>query len=123
MDTNPKPTQNSGPLIERVASAFLRRDWATATVELVLIVVGILIAIEVDRWNTARIERGQESFYVEWIASSLDRSISLGERSIASGEKSISSATWVYDKIHSCDLPDDEAALFAERLVSIGPWA
>lgn len=122
METDTKPRQDSGLLILRIASAFLHRDWTTVFVELVLIVLGILVALEVDRWNTKRIEKDQEAFYVAWIADSLDGTIDRGKRAIKHGESSIESATWVHDRLQDCDLADDEAALFAERLLSIGPW-
>ncbi|MGH8041900.1 MAG: hypothetical protein ACREPN_07650 [Rudaea sp.] len=39
-------------------------DWTAAIIELVIVVVGILIALQVSNWNQARLDRGRaESYY------------------------------------------------------------
>lgn len=49
----------------------VRRHWAKPTVELILIVVGILIALGIDSWLADRADRRHERVYLELLARDL----------------------------------------------------
>jgi hypothetical protein len=122
MAENDTSTQRSRLVFGRLARGFLHRDWATVIIELILIVLGVLIAIELDRWNTERVKVAQEDFYVEWISTSLGESVARGERSLVYLGESIEAAMWVADRLYACDLPASDYQMFADRLLAIGPW-
>ena len=73
--------------IRRTTRAVLARDWTAVVVELVLVVAGILIAIEVDRWNALRVAEHKESYYVEWLLEALDESIELTDKAVLDLER------------------------------------
>ncbi len=52
-------------ILRRIASALKRQDWAVVLVEFALVILGVLIALQVNNWNEARKERNLESAYLE----------------------------------------------------------
>jgi len=59
-------------IFSRIAVALRRQDWLAFAIELVLVIVGILIALQIDNWNTTRKERDEERQYLAAIASELE---------------------------------------------------
>lgn len=51
-------------LLRRIAEAFRARNWSIAALEIVIVVVGIFLALQVDSWNEERKDRIDESEYV-----------------------------------------------------------
>ncbi len=59
--------------IMRLAARLRSYDWTAATIELVIVVVGILIALQVSNWNENRVDRARaDSFYRRLHAELLD---------------------------------------------------
>jgi len=46
-------------ILARLAKSLRRQDWTTFAIEFVLVIAGVLIALEVDNWNQERVEAGQ----------------------------------------------------------------
>ncbi|MEJ2127431.1 MAG: hypothetical protein P8X81_01140 [Woeseiaceae bacterium] len=52
-------------IIGRIANALKRQDWSTFLVEILIVVIGILIGLQVDDWVTARQDRQDERQFLE----------------------------------------------------------
>lgn len=57
--------------IKSVAVRLREQDWFAVVIELVVVVVGILIALQLDQWADARKERAQERVYLERLRDDL----------------------------------------------------
>ena len=55
--------------------------------EIILVVVGILIALQINNWNTHRIERAKEDSYLINLQEDLDNQLQLIERSLMGEEQ------------------------------------
>ena len=62
-------------LLRRIASALNRQDWATVIIELVLVIAGVLIALQVDNWNDSRENRVLERQYLGRLLDDLNGTI------------------------------------------------
>ncbi|GEM_PF-837000 len=62
-------------LTGRIVAAFKRQDWLTVLVELVLVIVGILIALRVDQFADDRRVDAQEINFLKLVRSDLERDI------------------------------------------------
>ena len=51
-------------IIRRFAEALRRQDWATVTVELTVVVVGVIVGLQVNNWNHGRQEQALEQEYL-----------------------------------------------------------
>lgn len=70
-------------MIRRRFIANLRaQDWTAVCIDLVIVVVGILLALQISEWNQAREDRARERTYLTRIAAELEQSVRDIERSI-----------------------------------------
>jgi len=62
-------------IIKRVINQFRAQDWAALVSELVIVVVGIFIAIQADRWWEQQDELQQEQQYIARLTKDIERDI------------------------------------------------
>ena len=67
-------------ILRELADAMREQNWFTVFVELVLIVAGVFLGIQVSSWNEERIERQQEALVLERIARDLQMGIEILHR-------------------------------------------
>ena len=60
-------------VIQRIISRFRAQDWTALVSELVIVVVGIFIAIQADRWWEQQDDLRQEQLYIERLAEDIGR--------------------------------------------------
>ena len=58
-------------ILRRLAEGVRQQDWFTVVVEVLIVVVGIIIGLQVDDWNEARKERAEERLLLERIRDDL----------------------------------------------------
>lgn len=58
-------------ILRRIANRMKQHDWAAVAIELVLVIVGVFIGIQVSNWNDARKERALEAVYLDRIAGDI----------------------------------------------------
>lgn len=59
--------------LKRASNKLIDLNWVSLGVELMLIVVGILLALAIDDWASDRDKRGAEQVYLELLVRDLDR--------------------------------------------------
>lgn len=67
-------------VLQRLANALARRNWSTLIIEVLVVVVGIFIGLQVDDWNTARQDRNDEQIYLQRLHDDMLLAESLSER-------------------------------------------
>jgi hypothetical protein len=60
-------------ILSNLATGLKQRDWGTVAVEVLIVVVGIFIGLQVDDWNQARIDRADIAEYMERVQGDLNR--------------------------------------------------
>ncbi len=60
-------------ILGNLATGLKKRDWETVVMEILIVVVGIFIGLQVDDWNQARIDRADIAEYLERIQKDLKR--------------------------------------------------
>lgn len=58
-------------ILRRIANAIGQQNWFTVFIELMVVVVGILIAVQIDDWNNDRKDRAREAQYLAQILADL----------------------------------------------------
>ena len=67
-------------LIRRIATAFRNQDWATVTIEFMVVVAGIFVGLQADSWNTERTDRIREQVILEQLHSDFTaNAVSIGK--------------------------------------------
>jgi len=62
-------------LLKKLANGFRRQDWFTVCIELLVLVVGIFLGLQVDDWNQRRLDRIEEQYYLERLGRDFERSL------------------------------------------------
>jgi len=62
-------------IIRRFTENFRRQDWFALFMDLLIVVVGIYLGLQVDAWNTARQDKVTEREYLERLLADMDESI------------------------------------------------
>jgi len=52
-------------ILRRLASAFRKQDWATVSVEIAIVMIGIFLGLQVNGWNQSRIDRADEAVFLQ----------------------------------------------------------
>ena len=60
-------------ILSNLATGLKQRDWGTVAVEVLIVVVGIFIGLQVNDWNQARIDRADIAEYMERVQGDLNR--------------------------------------------------
>lgn len=60
-------------ILRRLADSIRQQDWFTVFLELVIVVIGILVALQVDNWNQERHARGEAAILRQQIIHDLYR--------------------------------------------------
>lgn len=60
-------------ILDSLAGGLMQRDWGKVLLEVLIVVVGIFIGLQVDDWNQARIDRADIAEYLERIQKDLKR--------------------------------------------------
>ncbi len=62
-------------LLRRLAEAIRKQNWFTVIIEVLIVVVGIFIGLQVDGWNELRKERNLERRYLERLVEEISQDI------------------------------------------------
>ena len=62
-------------ILRRLAVAIRDQSWFTVAIEVLIVVVGIIIGLQVDGWNETRKDRIIEHRYLERLSEELDQDI------------------------------------------------
>lgn len=52
-------------IFRRLSSAFRKQDWATVSVEIAIVMMGIFLGLQVNGWNQSRIDRAEEAVFLQ----------------------------------------------------------
>jgi len=62
-------------ILGRLASGLKKHDWSTVVLEVLIVVVGIFIGLQVDDWNQARQDRSDIALYLHRIHEDLQKDV------------------------------------------------
>jgi len=62
-------------ILQKIARAIREQDWFVVVIELLVVIVGLMMAFQLDRWRETLDERRQEKDYIERLASDIGADI------------------------------------------------
>jgi hypothetical protein len=102
----------------RIAGSLLDRRWVHFAIELVLVVVGILIALAIDGWSDEREQRRSEQAYLELLARDLGQIESQLQQQIDFETSMANTSVAAYDLIQNLD-PAGHSDQIGKMLVAV----
>lgn len=85
--------------INRLASALRRQDWPTVIIEFLLVVLGVLLALQLDNLNEERKDRAVFQHYLEQLQADLESDIQRAEWRIETTRDQDEAATYLLSVI------------------------
>ncbi len=100
-------------IIRRFSQNIRRQDWFALFLDLLIVVVGIYLGLQVDAWNSARQDRATEREYMERLLADMEESIVAQKNAMDSNDAGITAMDYILDKLNagSIDGFDKEKAL------------
>ena len=106
-------------LLKRLAQGIYSRDWFTVFVELMVLIVGVFLGLQVDDWNQRRLDRIEEQYYLDRLSRDLERSLSAQEMLLEDAWTNFEDALAIQKVLEARELGDMTPREFKERIGSI----
>ena len=95
-------------ILRKLAESIRQQNWFTVLVEILIVVIGIFVGLQVDDWNRTRIQLSEESEYLTRLSDDLNESIEGTKFDIAWMSKSATLGNQVARSLETCSLADEQ---------------
>lgn len=107
-------------LVKRFVEHIRKQDWSLVGVEIMIVVVGIFIALQVDDWNQQRKDIALERQYLARMQNEFERLLAVEEGRLRWNDVRIAQGALIQKVIDNQYLPDDERQTFEYGLYLLG---
>lgn len=94
-------------ILRRLTNAFRKQDWFTVTVEIMIVVLGVFIGLQVNNWNIQRMDKAQSSIILERLAQDFEQIIERSDRSLEDHKRNLAAVGRLIRGIRSGNLEDE----------------
>jgi hypothetical protein len=107
-------------ILRKLADAISQQNWFTVVLEVLIVVVGIFIGLQVDGWNEARKDRVREIEYLQRIDAELEQDIAVFEHGVTLARQRGEYAQLILDALANPDTVRRQPTEFVRALVWAG---
>jgi hypothetical protein len=104
-------------ILNRITNALMNRNLATLIAEILIIIVGIFLGLQVDDWNNSRNDRIRETRYLERLYAELGEDIQNIDRSLKSQKSRRDMGRFLLDAIDNPELVRSDPSMFIRSLL------
>jgi hypothetical protein len=97
--------------VRRISESLREMRWAQLILELVLLILGILIALAVDGWMDDRRDARSERRYLELMVRDLDRDLEVLDEFLAYEERQVTNSVFAYRALRGGVAAEDREAV------------
>jgi hypothetical protein len=83
-------------ILRRIADGLRRQDWTTVFIELLVVVVGLLLGLELNNWSNDLKDRRLAEAYYEQLILDLEADVATGERAVRTADINVEMGQLVY---------------------------
>ncbi len=109
-------------ILRRIASHLKQQHWTGVFIELVIVVLGVFIGLQVQDWNSARIARVNAREFRERLITDMELSVSRNQTQIGYGQRQVKQLDLVLKALTSCHLDADKQGTFDAGLYNMGKF-
>jgi hypothetical protein len=107
-------------ILKRMARNIRKQDWFVVFIEIMIVVIGILIGLQIDDWNQSRLDRIQESSYLKRLSVDLEADIKEFNRRIESDNRRTEQGKFLMATVNNLPLVKKKPTEFMYAIVYAG---
>jgi hypothetical protein len=107
-------------ILRRVIDHVRRQEWTAIAIDLVIVVVGVFIGIQVANWNAGVIEGRETRGAMLRLEDDLRLSVKMTQSGIDFMAENARYSDLVFDRLAACDLPEADRDAVATGLYRLG---
>jgi hypothetical protein len=107
-------------ILRRLTTALRKQDWFTVLVEIMIVVLGVFIGIQVSNWNAARLDRAIERDTLIRLHADIEASIAGQDRDLRFLGQQIADQKVVLAALDACAVTPEDESSFQRGLVTLG---
>jgi hypothetical protein len=101
----------------RIAQSIRTRDWSVLLIELLVVVVGIFLGLQVDDWNEERKENARETAYLERLLADVNEMLANHATHEEGAVSRLEGIFESFDALRSCTLEPEQVTFFENTLL------
>jgi len=105
-------------VLRRLAEAISGQNWFIVLIEVLVVVVGIIIGLQVDDWNEARKESARETVYLQRLLADTEEMITQHEAHVERAHSWIEAVLVSLQALRSCSLKPEAEKAFELTLLN-----
>jgi hypothetical protein len=110
-------------VLRRFAKAIRSQDWFTVFVELVVLIVGVFLGLQVDDWNQRRLDRIEEQYYLDRLGRDLKHSLIEQEEQLEAAKMKFDDTLAIQNVLETGDLGSMTVDEFEHRIGMVRGFA
>lgn len=87
-------------MLKRISLFVRRHDWFAVGIEIMVVMIGLLLAFQLDRWRDNRVERDEERIYVHRLIADLETDLPQIEKAIKLAELRLELVDFLIEVAH-----------------------
>lgn len=107
-------------ILRRLASAFRKQDWFTVLVEIMIVVIGVFLGLQVSNWNADRMARSAERGTLLRLHEDFQESIAGQSRDIRFLEQQLVDQAAILDSLDACAVAPEDDMAFQRGIATLG---
>jgi|OM-RGC.v1.010510140 hypothetical protein len=107
-------------ILQKLAQAIRRQDWFQVTIEVLIVVVGIFLGLQVTDWSDEQVIIAEEEEYLNRLHNDITISISINEEGIRFMREQIRFARLLTETLKTCELSAEDKPDFVLGMYQIG---
>jgi hypothetical protein len=116
MPTNRSQLQEKLVLLRRVIEHTKAQNWTAVAIDLVIVVVGVFIGVQVSNWNDTVVERKTGSLILERLRADFDDIVGKSESALSNHQRNLDGLQLIIETIDRGALDDERADDFRKGL-------
>jgi hypothetical protein len=105
-------------ILKKLAGSIRKQDWFTVVLEILVVVIGILIGLQVDAWNQARLDQEEASYHLSFLYEELSEAITLADAEIERSQAILQNSSQASQLLTQDVWDEEEEARFKEMIFS-----
>jgi len=93
-------------ILHRLATAIHQQHWFTVLLEIMIVVLGVFLGLQVNNWNEARTDRQREAAYLQGLAQDIRIDIADIDEVIRVSTLRLSAMSYLLEEASGTPLPD-----------------